>query len=450
MKKLLLSTLLVISFSANAQFWTEKATGFTAPDRGLYSISIVDANTVWAEAHNYDGQTEDTTIKEFTKSTDGGNTWTPGTIDLGLDTNELGISSITATSPTTAWVSATTGATQLGGIWKTLDGGVTWNKQTTAQFSDIDHSYANFVHFWDANNGIAAGDPENDEFEIYTTNDGGTTWTRVPAANIPDLIIIDVDPDPLVTVLESEYGYENLYEVSGNTIWFGTDLGRLFKSTDKGLTWTAHQSESVDFQFDNFTFSDTNKGLLTIYGLPIKLYNTLDGGETWNLVTTTGMSNTDIAYIPNTSTVVAGDWKNPKGSSYSLDDGENWIPIDGVPHGTLKFLNSSFGFSGGLNTDATTGGIFKFTGIPLKAPSFDVKKQISAYPNPTNEILKLDSETSLIKEASVFDLLGRQVYNSKFNANKVTLDLKSLQTGTYVLKVTSDSGKSETMKIMKN
>ncbi len=125
MKKLLLSILLVISFCANAQFWTEKATGFTTPSRGLYSISIVDANTVWAEAYNYDGLFEDTTIKEFTKSTDGGNTWTPGTIDLGLDTNELGISSITATSPTTAWVSATNGATQLGGIWKTLDGGVT-------------------------------------------------------------------------------------------------------------------------------------------------------------------------------------------------------------------------------------------------------------------------------------------------------------------------------------
>lgn len=440
MKKLLLSTLLIISFSANAQFWSEKATGFTTPGRGLYSISIVDVSSVWALASDSNVDPVDLTIKEFTLSTDGGNTWTPGTIDLGVATNELGISSITAVSTTTAWVTAypdAPGTTQVGGIWKTVDSGVIWIKQTTALFSGSE-SYANFVHFWDANNGIAAGDPENGEFEIYTTTDGGTNWTRVDGANIPN-------PDAA-----GEYGYENLYAVSGNTIWFGTDLGRLFKSTDKGLTWTAHQSESVDFQFDNFTFSDTNKGLLTIYGLPIKLYNTLDGGETWNPVTTTGMSNTDIAYIPETSTVVAGDWKNPKGSSYSLDDGENWIPIDGVPHGTLKFLNSSFGFSGGFNTDATTGGIFKFTGIPLKAPSFDVKKQISAYPNPTNEILKLDSETSLIKEASVFDLLGRQVYNSKFNANKVTLDLKSLQTGTYILKVTSDSGKTETVKIMKN
>jgi hypothetical protein len=114
-------------------------------------------------------------------------------------------------------------------------------------------------------------------------------------------------------------------------------------------------------------------------------------------------------------------------------------------------LNNSFGFSAGLNTNVTTGGISKFTGIPLKSPSFEIKKQFSAYPNPTNGILQINSGTSLIKEAAVFDLLGKQVYKSNFSAlNKVDLDLNSLQTGNYVLKVTSDSGKTETMKIMKN
>jgi photosystem II stability/assembly factor-like uncharacterized protein len=463
MKRILLTILLISSFLVNAQFWTEKATGFTTPARGLYSISIVDANTVWAEAYNYDGSIEDTTIKEFTKSTDGGNTWTPGTIDLGLDTNELGISSITATSPTAAWISATQlGTTQLGGIWKTVDGGVTWTKQTSAQFSDLDHSYANFVHFWDANNGIAAGDPQNDEFEIYTTTDGGTTWTRVPGTNIPDIIIIDVDPDPLATNFESEYGYENLYEVSGNTIWFGTDRGRIFKSTDKGLTWTVNTvpSPSTDFEFDRFTFSDANKGLLAKYTLdqPTTLYSTNDGGENWVPVISSGTIFKDhITYIPGTQIVVSTQEKDTSnggkaGSSYSTDDGVNWTTIDtDVFHGELAFLNSSFGFSGGVSTNATTGGISKFTGIPLKAPGFDLKNQITAYPNPTNGILNINLENSLIKEVSVFDLLGRQVYKPKFSVlNNVTLDLHLLQTGAYILKVTTDSGKTETVKVMKN
>lgn len=452
MKKLLLSTLLVISLSANAQFWNGKATGFTSPNRILNSIAIVDANVIWATAiDNLIPLEPDYTIKEFTKSTDGGNTWIPGIINLGENTADLGISSITAISSTAAWVSAypdVSGTAQLGGIWKTIDGGLNWTKQSTALFNDAS-SFTNFVYFWDANNGIAQGDPVSNEFEIYTTTDGGTTWTLVPAANIPD-----------PTSVDGEFAIFNSYAISGNTFWFGTDTGRLFKSIDKGLNWTAVQSQSTDFTFDKFTFSDANKGLLAKYVLdqPSLLYSTTDGGANWDSVVTSGTISKDhIAYIPGTSIVVSAQEKDTSnggkaGSSYSTDDGVTWTTIDtDVFHGTLAFLNSSFGFSGGFNTNATTGGIFKFTGIPLKTTSFDVKNKILAYPNPTNGILNINSENSLIKEASVFDLLGRHVYKPKFSVlNNVTLDLHSLQAGTYILKVTSDSGETKTMKIMKN
>lgn len=440
MKKLLLSILIISPFLANAQFWTEKATGFTTPNRSLHSISIVDTNTIWALAADFSVDPVDLTIKEFTKSTNGGNTWTVGTIDLGPNTDELGISSITAVSTTTAWVTAypdKAGTTQFGGIWKTTDGGLTWTKQASALFNSND-SYTNFVYFWDANNGVTQGDPENGEFEIYTTTDGGTNWTRVNGTNLPD-------PD-----INGEYGYENLYSVSGNTIWFGTDRGRLFKSVDKGLNWTVYQTPSTSFEYDNFTFSDNLKGLISIYASPIVLYNTVDGGANWNQVTSTGTYNTDISYIPNSSTVVAGDWKNPKGSSYSLNDGATWTYIDAVPHGTMKFLNSTLGFSGGFNTDATTGGVFKYTGTVLKTSSYTTSNTISTYPNPTNGLIHIDNGNTAINQVSVFDLLGRQVLDSKITpSTKTDLDLKSLQAGEYLIKVTSDSGKTGTKKILK-
>lgn len=443
MKKNLLSFLLVTSLVANAQFWNEKATGFATTNYSLNSISIVDASVIWASAYdNLDPLNPNNNIKKFTRSIDGGNTWNPGSITLVEDPGDnLDISSITAVSPTTAWISASplTGSVN-GGIWKTSDSGVTWNKQTTALFNNPTDSFANFVHFWDANNGIAGGDPEGAEFEIYTTTDGGANWIRVDGVNIPD-------PDPA----GNEFGLSNIYFVSGNTIWFGTDSGRIFKSTDKGLTWSVTQSPSTNFFYDRFTFSDLNKGLLMTYS-PTKLYSTTDGGSSWNLVTTTGyFYNTNIAYIPGTSKVVSGNSANPLGSSYSVDDGLNWITIDGVFHGTMVFLNDSFGFSASNNISNVSGGIFKFSGIPLSAPSFDNKKNILAYPNPTNGILKLNSDNSLIREASVFDLAGKQVYISRFpSLNTVDLDLKPLETGLYLLKVTSDSGKTETMKIMKN
>ena len=443
MKKLLLSTLILCAFNSNAQFWTEKSTGFATPARSLNSISIVNANVIWANAFdNADQLNPNFTIKEYTRSIDSGNTWTAGSINLGPNSADMGSSSITAASSTVAWVSVSPGATNTGGIWKTIDGGTNWTKQPTALFNSAS-SYPNFVYFWDANNGIAQGDPEGGEFEIYTTTNGGSNWNRVSGANIPN-----------PSTSGAEFGYFNRYSVSGNTIWFGTDRGRIFKSLDKGLTWTVNliPTPSVDFGLDRFTFSDANKGLLMLYN-SVTLYSTNDGGATWSMVPKTGsLYNTNIVYIPGTSKVISSAYANPLGSSYSLNDGLSWITMDsGVFRGELAFLNDSFGFSAGMNTNATTGGIAKFTGTQLKNSIFAMNNQISAYPNPTNGIVHLSSETSSLTEASVFDLLGKQVYKSNFSAVKnASLDLKSLQTGAYLLKVTSDSGTTETIKIMKN
>jgi len=447
MKKKLLFLIMMSSFAANSQFWSEKATGFADANRTLSSISIVDTSVIWAIALD-NSAVPDYTIKEFTKSTDGGETWTPGAINLGANTSGLGITSISAISDQIAWISAAPDVSDLGGVWKTTDGGLTWTKQTTALFNNPIDSYTSFVHFWDASNGVTGGDTESGSFEIYTTSDGGTNWNRVIGSNIP-------------ASLDGETGYVGVTSVIGNTFWFGTSASRIFKSMDKGLSWTATDSAvSTDFLRDRFTFSDVLKGLLAKYTLdqPTILYSTNDGGSNWIPVISSGTISKDhIAYIPGTSIAVSSQEKNTSnggnaGSSYSLDDGVTWTTIDtGVFHGSLAFLNDTFGFSAGVNTNATTGGISKFTGIPLKNPSFDNNKQIAAYPNPTNGILYLKSETSLIKEASVFDLLGKQVYQSNFSAlNNVNMDLKSLQSGAYLLKVTSDSGKTETMKIMKN
>lgn len=80
MKKLLLS-LLMAGSAAYSQSWVPQATGFPDQSRGILELDIVDANTVWCLA--YDGAAGGAEfLQEFTKTTDGGETWTPGFVEM--------------------------------------------------------------------------------------------------------------------------------------------------------------------------------------------------------------------------------------------------------------------------------------------------------------------------------------------------------------------------------
>lgn len=435
MKKLLY-VLLMVPFMSNAQFWTEKATTFATASRGVNCISIVDANNVWVKV--VDGSaTASQTVKEFAKSTDGGNTWTSGSIGLGIGTGGLGIGNISAISATTAWVSAFPATGNLGGIWKTTNGGTSWTKQTTASFNTGTDSFTNLVHFFDANNGVCQGDPASGYFEIYTTTDGGTTWTRVPSANIP------------LPLAGGEYGYTNNFEVVGSTIWFGTSSGRLYKSSDMGLNWTVAQTPSTDFGGatggGNYTFKDVNNGLLLLDDG--NLYKTVDGGATWTPQAFTGpVFTNDITYVPGTSQVVC---TGGTGSAYSLDNGLTWTSIDNLQHLQVEFLNSTVGFTGGFNASATVGGISKYTGTVLPRQTFETEG-FAVYPNPINDTFSIQNGNNItVTGLTISDINGRTVKNINVNAIENQINISDLNSGVYFLNITSEKG-SATKKIIKN
>lgn len=440
MKRLLLFALAVTSFTANAQFWTPKATTFTAASRGINDISIVNDNVIWAKA--YDGVANGSqTVKEYTRSVDGGNTWTSGNINVGLGTGSatLGIGGISAASATHAWVAAYPTAATVGGIWKTENGGTTWTKQATALFNGTD-SFPNLVHFWNLNDGFCQGDPDGGYFELYTTTNGGTNWIRVPQANIP-------------APLTGEYGYVHNYEKVGNTIWFGTNKGRLYKSVDKGLNWTVSQSPSSDFAgaaaAATYSFSDQNKGILAMStGL---LYSTNDAGVTWTQLPLTNIFFTDIAYVPGTSTLVAnGSAAMQYGSYYSYDDGMSWnIAAESTQYTVLAVLNATTAFAGGFTTSSTEGGIYKYTGNALKTVNF-AANELKVYPNPTTGILNIASPNG-IASVEIYNFLGKVVISKQFSAvTQATIDMSNLSTGAYIVKTSAENGAVQTTKLMKN
>ena len=122
---------------------------------------------------------------------------------------------IHAISYNTAWVVAyPVNNLSYGGIFKTTDGGATWNRQNTASYS-APGAFPNVVYFWDENIGFAQGDPVDGEYELYTTIDGGENWTEVDGNNIPN-------------PLAGEYGYVRQIEVYEDNVWYTTNKGRIY------------------------------------------------------------------------------------------------------------------------------------------------------------------------------------------------------------------------------
>ncbi|WP_457064313.1 T9SS type A sorting domain-containing protein [Hymenobacter sp. UYAg731] len=387
--------------------------------------------------------------------------------------NSATVGNISGISATTAVACAYPGSTfdnahtslYGGEIVKTTNGGQTWTKKTTpAQFQG---GFCNWVHMFDATTGVALGDPTGGAFEILRTTDGGDNWVRL-TSNIP-------------TPLTDEYGNAGAFFSIGNTIWVGmasqnqTSQVRVFKSTDKGLTWTASTPTPITYLVDKIAFKDANNGIAYGYntsGTPatissITYARTSDGGATWTQIapnnTPTGsLFRFDIDAVngvyysvgqrfPASAPAIAEDF----GSSYSTD-GVNWTNMTtSQGYFSADFIAGTTSGSvvgyGGAATDVNgVGGIYKFsrTSPSTATRNAALQSALNVYPNPSaSGVFNVDLGSELKTGAllTVSDALGRLVKSQTLNAatigsHKISLDLSGEKTGVYTLQIRTDAG----------
>jgi subtilisin family serine protease/photosystem II stability/assembly factor-like uncharacterized protein len=175
---------------------------------------------------------------------------------------------VCAKDNTTAWFGGQTQQGSLGRIAKTTDGGTNWNVIDASAITP----FINGIHFFDDKKGIVIGDPitTTSKWGIGVTNDGGTNWA--PHSNPP-------------TSQSGEEGWNSVFFGNETNAWFGSNKGRVLRTTDRGLTWgTSTIKDAVNII--GIAFLDNNNGF-AIYsksssqGAPFYLATTSTGGSTW-------------------------------------------------------------------------------------------------------------------------------------------------------------------------
>ena len=323
---------IVLSGQLRAQ-WTPQSAGTTAEFRGLAAVS---STVVWASG----------TRGRVARSIDGGSSWI---VDSLPGADALDFRDIAAASATRVWtMSAGPAELDQAQIYHT-DDGVRWMRQFASSQKGV---FLDAMKFWDDRHGIAMSDPVDGHLFLLTTDDGGTTWARVPTADAPP-------------VLPGEAAFAasgTCLAVSGSShAWIGTGGGsraRVFRSADRGRTWSvadtpvrAGGSSSGIF---SLAFTDVRRGI-AVGGdyqrakLPTQnVALTDDGGVTWRLAAgplPQGYMSA-VAYIPNTggrSLVAVG----LAGTALSTDGGERWLMVDSVAYNSVAFATRDDGWAVG-------------------------------------------------------------------------------------------------------
>jgi photosystem II stability/assembly factor-like uncharacterized protein len=351
---------------ASGGVWKTTNAGTTwAPvfdNEGSYSIGYValdpkNPNVVWVGTGENNSQRSVAYGDGVYKSTDGGRSWA----NVGLKQSEhIGKILIDPRDSDTVYVAAQGPLWGPGGdrgLYKTTDGGKTWNRVLEVNENTgvtdvvldprnpdvlVAASYQRRRHVWTLINGGPGS-------AIHRSTDGGKTWKKVtdglPKAEFGriGLAIAPTDPDTVYAIIEA-----------------ADRQGGIFRSTDRGVTWEKRNPFDQQAQYyAHITVDPSNKDRLYVMNVLIQVSD--DGGKTlaplgerWKHV--------DSHFI----------WVDPKDPKYylvgcdggiyeSFDRGANWhfkpnLPITQFYDVTCDESGPFYHVYGGTQDNFTLGG----------------------------------------------------------------------------------------------
>ncbi|MFI5166882.1 MAG: IPTL-CTERM sorting domain-containing protein [Thermoanaerobaculales bacterium] len=203
----------------------------------------------------------------FVKSTDGGTTWSQ-VLNPAVDGTSLQAwgFALLPTVPTTAYV-----AGPIDGVFKSTDGGVTFNPVNTGLPNSSFPFWGPIVATDAVGTNVVVGAFSHPPDDPYRTTSGGASWSitsGMPGGTVTETLVTDPS-NPL-------------------TVYAGTTNG-VFQSSDGGATWV---SASGGLPSGNvFAMTIDPSSTTTLYAsdhvagaVPFPVYRSTDGGGSWSLL----------------------------------------------------------------------------------------------------------------------------------------------------------------------
>ncbi|MCK5146201.1 carbohydrate binding domain-containing protein [bacterium] len=276
-------------------------------------------------------------------------------------------------------------------IFKTTDGGSNWT-----MVSDPG-GYVNKIIMFDQNNGIGLGDVSGGNWFMIQTTDGGDTWN--PQSVTPG-------------GGDGEWcaGNTAYYWNGSNNIWFVSNLGKVYSSTDGGQNWSSGDVASGT-PLVSVAFDGIGNGLAGVRNTD-RLFGT-DGSGGW-----TEMSSPASGVIMHVDYYYNLFWIVYDNEVYtSSDAGDNWQLETTAPASVRDFdfytaADDIYGWA--VGNDGT---ILKYspTGTPVwedEKPAMPAQYLLHQnYPNPFNPVTTLSysiPETGSVR-LEIYSILGKKI-----------------------------------------
>jgi len=267
------------------------------------------------------------------KSVDAGKSWK----NVGLkDSRAIGKVIVNPRNPDIVFVAALGhpfGPNTERGVFRTTDGGKTWdkvlykNENTGAIDVAFDPQNANilFASLWETRRSpwsLSSGGPGSG---LYRSTDGGATWKRLEEHGLPKGPYGRIG---LAMAANSERVYALIEAKEG---------GGLYRSDDGGGSWDLVNGSHGLFQrawYYMHVIADPEDPN-TVYVLDVEFFKSTDGGRTFNKVKVPHGDNHGLWIDPkNTKRMIASD---DGGVTVSLDGGKSWTRQDNQP--TAQFYH---------------------------------------------------------------------------------------------------------------